>query len=93
MTQAEIETELRTLRQQQELRRKDWQLLGLAAIACALLFAAIGIALALFDLLFDLNNTHPASHQFVLLMSFQLIITALPLVLIGRALRERRSNA
>jgi hypothetical protein len=81
MTQQEIENELKSLRQQEQERRKRWHSISRAAGLCAVVFILGGIVFLGLSIAYPGNrhDTMPAAIMFLML--------SLPMSLLGSALR------
>ena len=94
MTQAEIEAELVShrqqllqIRQQRESRRKDRRRLAKVVAGMAILYAATGMIFSLIGLLAGSGHPVPAP------LSGLFIATSLPLVFLAIALRETQATS
>lgn len=88
MTQQEIETELRSLREQllqqqrlEETRGKNWRSIRSAAAICGLVFLSGAIGFFVYSL------TNPRDHHEMFLIALMFVMLSLPVSLLGAALR------
>jgi hypothetical protein len=82
MTQQEIEDELKSFREQEQARRKNWRSIRRSAAFGAIVFVAGGIGLLAFSVAFPgtRHETFSAAMMFIML--------SLPMSLLSQALRD-----
>jgi hypothetical protein len=81
MTLQEIENELKSLREQEEARKKNWGAIRKAAAFCGILFILGGTGLLVFSLAYP-NSRHETSQTAIMF-----IMLTLPMSLLAAALR------
>jgi len=81
MTLQEIENELKSLREQEQARRKNWRLIRRSAAICAIVFLLGGVGFLAFSIAYSNIRVEP----FQTAMMF--IMLSLNMSLLGAALR------
>lgn len=82
MTQEEIENELKSFREQEQARRKNWRPIRISASICALVFLMGAAGLLAFSL------AYPGARQEMVTAAIMLVMLSLPMSLLAAALRD-----
>jgi hypothetical protein len=87
MTQQEIENELKSLRELEEARKKNWRSIRKAALFVAVLFVLLGGGLLVFSIAY--TDSRPEALQTgIMFFGWSVLLSSFPLSLLAGALRR-----
>jgi asparagine N-glycosylation enzyme membrane subunit Stt3 len=82
MTQQEIEDELKSLREREQARQKNWRSIRRSAVFCATVFLMGGFGFLAFSI------AYPGARHEAVLLALIFIVLSLPMSLLRSALRD-----
>ena len=82
MTQQEIEDELKSLREREQARRKNWRSIRRSAVFCGIVSVIGGLGILAFSI------AYPGTRHETLLAAMMFLMLSAPMSLLSSALRD-----